>query len=114
MVGNPASCPHGNPIPGAARPIDIADLEPLNDIPINRPVVLQRLTEDLELNLDVMRFFEESGLMPGAALTVTHVGPDGTLRLDVGGKTVALGSHLADHLWVRSGTRRARTRTSRV
>jgi len=99
MVHDPDACPHGNPIPGreARAP---ADLRPLNEAGEDGPVVLRRMTEDLELSLDVMRFFEESGLVPGATIRVTQVGPDGTLSLDVGGAPVALGAHLADHLWV--------------
>jgi DtxR family Mn-dependent transcriptional regulator len=102
MVGDPPTCPHGNPIPGAKQPSKPETLEPLHEVEPDRPVVLRRLTEDLELSLDVMRFFEDSGLMPGATITVREVGPDGTLRLAVDGRPVALGVHLADHLWVSS------------
>jgi DtxR family Mn-dependent transcriptional regulator len=100
MVGDPSTCPHGNPIPGSAPEYDAAELEPLNAVEPKRPVVLRRLTEDLELDLDVMRFFEDSGLMPGATITVDTAGPDGTLSLLVDGRSVALGAHLADNLWV--------------
>jgi hypothetical protein len=62
--------------------------------------VLRRLTEDLELELDVMRFLEASKLMPGARISVSGVGPDGTMNLEVDGAPVALGSHLSDNLWV--------------
>ncbi len=61
---------------------------------------MRRLTEDLELELDVMRFLEDSGLMPGGELLVNGVGPDGTMSLTVAGQPVALGAHLADNLWV--------------
>jgi DtxR family Mn-dependent transcriptional regulator len=100
MVHDPATCPHGNPIPGAAKAASNGKLEPLNAVEPGRNVVLRRLTEDLELSLDVMRFFEESGLMPGARISVRDVGPDGTMSLRVGRRDVALGAHLADHLWV--------------
>jgi DtxR family Mn-dependent transcriptional regulator len=109
LVGDPPTCPHGNPIPGAT-PVETGTLEPLNEVGADRSVVLRRLTEDLELSLDVMRFFEDSGLMPGATITVRKIGPDGTLSLAVNGRTVALGSHLADHLWV--SPERARGRRS--
>jgi Fe2+ transport system protein FeoA len=51
----------------------------------------------------VMRFFELSGLMPGAEVSVLSVAPDGTMTLEVAGEKVGLGSHLADNLWVRAG-----------
>ena len=103
MVGDPATCPHGNPIPGARAAGSRPKLRPLPDTEPGSPVTLRRLTEDLELSLEVMRFFEDNGLMPGARLTVEGTGPDGTLTLDVGGRSVALGPNLADHLWVESG-----------
>jgi DtxR family Mn-dependent transcriptional regulator len=101
LLGDPPTCVHGNPIPGSTHPVDQSDLEPLDRVDPGTRVTLERLTEDLELDLDVMRFFEESGLMPGARITVLSVAPDRTLTLEVGGEKVGLGAHLADNLWVR-------------
>ncbi len=74
----------------------------MRDVPPGSRATLRRLTEDLELELDVMRFFEVSGLMPGASLSVRSVAPDGTMTLEVAGigEPVALGEHLSDNLWV--------------
>jgi DtxR family transcriptional regulator, Mn-dependent transcriptional regulator len=100
ILGDPATCPHGNPIPGSSHPVDYSALVPLRDVPPGGLGVLRRLTEDLELDLDVMRFFEDSGLMPGGRVEVERVGPDGTMQLRVDGNSVALGAHLSDNLWV--------------
>jgi DtxR family transcriptional regulator, iron-dependent repressor len=100
ILQDPATCPHGNPIPGSSHTVDQSRLVPLQQIPAGGRAVLRRLTEDLELELDVMRFLEDSRLMPGAHISVTGVGPDGTMNLDVGGAPVALGAHLSDNLWV--------------
>jgi DtxR family Mn-dependent transcriptional regulator len=100
ILGDPGTCPHGNPIPGSSRTVDYSALIPLKDVEPGGGAVLRRLTEDLELELEVMRFFEESGLMPGARLQVVSVAPDGTMTLDVQGASVALGPHLSDNLWV--------------
>jgi DtxR family transcriptional regulator, Mn-dependent transcriptional regulator len=101
ILDDPATCPHGNPIPGSAHRVDLSDLKPLHTFPPGADVVLQRLTEDLELELDVMRYFEENGLMPGAVIRVTDVAPDGTMTLAVDGRNVGLGPELTDNLWVR-------------
>jgi DtxR family Mn-dependent transcriptional regulator len=101
LLNDPATCPHGNPVPGSGRTVDHSNLRPLHDFKPGDRVHLERLTEDLELELDVMRFFEESGLMPGADIEVRGVSPDGTMSLAVDGVTSALGAHLADNLWVR-------------
>jgi DtxR family Mn-dependent transcriptional regulator len=104
ILDDPGTCPHGNPIPGSRHEVDHSDLVALKDVRTGERVVLRRLTEDLELELDVMRFFEDAGLMPGATIRVRSVGPDGTMGLEVGGKPVALGAHLSDNLWVQAAT----------
>jgi DtxR family Mn-dependent transcriptional regulator len=103
ILNDPATCPHGNPIPGSAHTVDYSMLVPLRDVAAGGRGVLRRLTEDLELDLDVMRFFEDSGLMPGGRIEVERVGPDGTMQLRVNGASVALGAHLSDNLWVQPG-----------
>src|SRR5918992_1346335 len=102
LLDDPGTCVHGNPIPGSRHRVDQRDLQPLHRVGPGERVRLERLTEDLELDLDVMRFFEESGLMPGAGITVLAVAPDGTMTLEVGGEKIGLGGHLADNLWVRA------------
>jgi len=103
MLDDPATCVHGNPIPLSTHPADQSDLRPLNGFDPGSNVVLERLTEDLELDLGVMKYFEDSGLMPGARIAVRDVAPDGTMSLEVGGRSVGLGAHLTDNLWVRAG-----------
>lgn len=101
ILDDPATCPHGNPIPGSKRTVDHSNLTPLQAHRPGDRVVLERLTEDLELDLGVMRYFEENGLMPGADIRVAGVAPDGTMTLEVGGRRVGLGAELTDNLWVR-------------
>ncbi len=102
MLDDPATCVHGNPIPGSGRPVDQSDLRPLRAFAPEARVVLERLTEDLELDHDVMKYFEDGGLMPGAAIRVHDVAPDGTMTIDVAGRLVGLGHDLTDNLWVRA------------
>jgi DtxR family transcriptional regulator, iron-dependent repressor len=104
ILDDPATCPHGNPIPGSSHAVDHSSLRPLKEHAPGDRVVLERLTEDLELDLGVMRYFEENGLMPGGEIGVVDVGPDGTMTLEVGGRRVGLGAELTDNLWVRTGT----------
>lgn len=103
ILGDPGACPHGNPIPGSSREVDVSSLTSLKEAEPGTEATLRRLTEDLELQLDVMRFLEESGLMPGGRLRVDAIGPDGTLNLTVAGRSIALGPELADNLWVDAG-----------
>jgi DtxR family Mn-dependent transcriptional regulator len=101
LLRDPGTCVHGNPIPGSSNAPDHRSLRPLNEMGSGDRVVLERLTEDLELDLSIMRFFEESGLMPGAEIEVQGRAPDGTMTLRIRGQDVGLGPHLTDNLWVR-------------
>lgn len=103
LLDGPATCPHGNPIPGTGARIDPA-LRPLRDHAAGETVVLERLTEDVELDTDALRYFEEHGLVPGARIRVAAVAPDGTMTLRVGRKESSLGQRLTDNLWVRGKT----------
>ena len=100
ILDDPGACPHGNPIPGSSHEVDVTRLTALKDVRPGATVTLRRLTEDLELELAVMRFLEESGLMPGAEIVVDGIGPDGSMSLSVAGRSAALGAELADNLWV--------------
>jgi len=94
------TCPHGNPIPGLQPPYDREKLLTLSELAVGGRGRLSLLTEDVELVTEVLAYFEEKRLMPGAVVTVTAVGPDGTLNLDVDGSSASLGSSLADNVWV--------------
>jgi DtxR family Mn-dependent transcriptional regulator len=95
-----ATCPHGNPIPGTANAIPWSDLKPVASMATGESGKLVRLLEDVELNHDVLKYLEDKNLMPGRHLKLVAEAPDGTLTLDVEGDQVALGSMLADNLWI--------------
>ena len=114
VLGDAATCPHGNPIPGTGATIP-TDLISLDEMTAGDQAELVRLTEDVELQTDVLRYFEEHGLMPGNHVRVVEVSPDGTMTLEVKGVKSSLGPELADNMWVRpesrsTGARRARAR----
>lgn len=109
LLGGPATCPHGNPIPGTGATID-PKLEPLTSYGAGDVVVLRRLTEDVELDTSAMRYFEEHGLVPGARITITAVEPDGTMSLAVGFKRSTVAPSLTDNLWVRATADTERSR----
>ncbi|MFN2487374.1 MAG: metal-dependent transcriptional regulator, partial [Acidimicrobiia bacterium] len=94
------TCPHGNPIPGETAPYDRGKLVPLTELAEAGAGTLSLLTEDVELNTGVLKYFEDHGLMPGARIDVGSRGPDGTMTVSVEGKSASLAPSLADNLWV--------------
>jgi DtxR family Mn-dependent transcriptional regulator len=109
VLGEAVTCPHGNPIPGTGATIP-TDLVSLDEMSAGDEAELIRLTEDVELQTGVLRYFEEHGLMPGNRIRVVEIAPDGTMTLEVNGVTSSLGAELADNMWVR----RVRTRRPRA
>ncbi|HLW16945.1 MAG TPA: metal-dependent transcriptional regulator [Actinomycetota bacterium] len=109
VLGEPGTCPHGNPIPGTGASID-PTLQPLKDFVAGETVELVRLLEDVELDTDAMRYFEEHALVPGSRITIVDVGPDGTMSLAVGDTKSSLGPKLTDNLWVKPANRKARAK----
>jgi DtxR family Mn-dependent transcriptional regulator len=98
-LGGVDRCPHGNPIPGtaaAARPTD--DLVPLDSCEAGATVSIDRILEDLELDLETLRYLEEHALLPGAQLVVTDRDPEGAVTVDRQGAIVAVGPSLAAHI----------------
>jgi DtxR family transcriptional regulator, Mn-dependent transcriptional regulator len=98
LLGDPTTCPHGNPIPGAAAPE--RTLQALVDAQPGDHIRLERVTEQVEIDFDTLTWLDDNGFRPGADADVTGRAPDGTLTLDVGGTTLALGPLLAEQLFV--------------
>jgi DtxR family Mn-dependent transcriptional regulator len=107
LLGNPQTCPHGNPIPGSGAPAAAsaagAELVAMSSLHGGEHVRLERVTEQVEIDLDALAYLSEAGFIPGSDARITGRGPDGTLTLDVGEHTIALGPSLADQLYVSSG-----------
>jgi DtxR family Mn-dependent transcriptional regulator len=101
ILGDPATCPHGNPIPGSANhPGESASQVSLADIEPGQKVRFERLGEEVELDGTTLLYLDEAGFIPGATATVTNKGPDGTLLLDADGTTLVLGADLCQRLYV--------------
>ncbi|MDA8148055.1 MAG: metal-dependent transcriptional regulator [Actinomycetota bacterium] len=102
LLGNPATCPHGNPIPGVGGgEADRRCLQRcLADVAAGDQVRLERITESVEHDAASLRYLSHHGLTPGATATVRDKAPDGTLTLVVGGATVAVGPAISRQLFV--------------
>jgi DtxR family Mn-dependent transcriptional regulator len=98
LLGNPATCPHGNPIPGAGGPD--RDLAALAGLEPGDQLRLERVTEQVEVDLEALIYLDSHGFVPGTDATVSAKAPDGTLTLALKEGTIALGPALASQLFV--------------
>ena len=98
LLGDPATCPHGNPIPGSSRPRP--RLAPLAEARAGQEVLLGRISETVEVDLDSLVYLDTHRFRPGASATVKERAPDGTLTLLVEGETLAVSPGLAAQLFI--------------
>jgi len=100
LLGDPSTCPHGNPIPGSSSPLPDAEQHPLAGVAPGTTVRLDRISEAVELDIGSMRYLDLHGFIPGTTAVVTAREPDDTLLLDVGAGSVTLGPELSRRLYV--------------
>ena len=102
LLGNPSTCPHGNPIPGA--PLNPKVLTALAGCVTGDRVRLERVTEQVEVDQDALSYLADHGFVPGADAQVRTRAPDGTLVLELDGGSIAVGPALAAQLFVAAAT----------
>jgi DtxR family Mn-dependent transcriptional regulator len=98
VLGHPTTCPHGNPIPGSGG--SPPEMTALSESLSGDHVRLQRVTEQVEIDQRSLEYLSVNGFVPGTEATVASRAPDGTLTLDLGAHTIALGPALAQQLYV--------------
>ena len=100
LLGDPTTCPHGNPIPGTSYVAP--DAEPLSGIAVGDGFTVRRITEELEFEPGLLEFLEASAIQPGNIGVVTASSPDGTLTVEIDGRHVGVGSFASDRILVSS------------
>ena len=101
VLGDPTTCPHGNPIPGTDyHPPTTVSLDQLS---VGASFVVSRIPEELEFTPGLLEFLESSSLLPGHAGTVTAASPDGTTTVEIEGRAVGIGSFASNRILVTAG-----------
>ncbi len=100
LLGMPSTCPHGNPIPGMAKPSRVEPF-PLAQAKEGMTVVVERITEEAEADKKLLEHLWKSDVRPGRRLRITEVAPwAGTITAAGDGQTIALGLAAAARIWV--------------
>jgi len=98
LLGDPTTCPHGNPIPGSSYAAP--DAHPLSGVPVGGNFTVARIPEELEFTPGLLDFLEESWLTPGRSGIVRAASPGGTLTVEVDGRSVGIGVFASDRILV--------------
>jgi DtxR family Mn-dependent transcriptional regulator len=86
LLGEPPTCPHGNPIPRDGRAPDRPAGIPLSGAAEGGQATILRVTEEAEEDARLLTFLQEHGLRPGTVVDVREVAEHlGTIRLRVEG-----------------------------
>ena len=98
FLGNPQTCPRGNPIPAAD-----GSFKPLNGVPLSEVVIGStiRVLAIRATATDVLKHLQLYDILPGRVLTLLEAAPmEGPLTLDVNGNRVALGLLISEFVIV--------------
>lgn len=98
ILGNPTTCPHGNPIPGTDYQPPAA--MPLSQVGIGQSFTVSRIPEELEFKPGMLEFLEEYNLIPGGYGTVAGFGSTGDMTLEVNGTQVEVESFATQRILV--------------
>lgn len=98
VLGNPTTCPHGNPIPGSLY--GAPTMVPLSDILVGHSFTIARIPEELEFAPGVLDFLEEASILPGHVGMLLGTSPDGTVTIEIAGHPVGVGSFASTRILV--------------
>ena len=101
-LGRPDRCPHGWPVDPEFEQAENRELQPLAELEPGGRATIVRLAEH---DGDLLHWFYDRGLVPGAELEVRAVeSAAGQFRVTVGGSEQAIGEKAAAGLYVRPAT----------
>lgn len=102
VLGDPKVCPHGNPFPGCENMTK--DWQPLTELSAGDTITLRRIHEFIEDSPDLLEFFSQNGVMPGAEAKMVEILPfNQTLTLEINQKNVTLGFSVAQYVFAEKG-----------
>ncbi len=93
MTGEPATCPHGEPIPDPQGSLPPANDVILSQIAAGSKIRISRL---ITRESDRLQYMEALGLVPGQECELIHIAPfDGPMQLKLGREFRIIGNSLA-------------------
>jgi DtxR family Mn-dependent transcriptional regulator len=98
LLGDPTTCPHGNPIPGSDY--HAPDAVPLVGVDVGAGFTVTRIPEELEFTPDMLDFLEDASVTPGVEGIVTATSPDGTTTVEIAGRHVGIGAFASARILV--------------
>ena len=100
LLGDPATCPHGNPIPGSANAVETGPLLSLAVVSTGAQAVVRRIDEELEAQPEHMLDVERAGLLPGTVVEMGGQLDCGVICVIAAGRESRLPAAVAEKVYV--------------
>lgn len=103
-LGRPKTCPHGNPIPGPEGGMEMDyDGVYLDEVEPGEDVVMGRITEEAEADLDLLDYLERHRIGPGVKLKIRNVDQfsGAVTATSAAGEEIRIEGRSAALLWVK-------------
>ena len=98
LLGEPTTCPHGNPIPGSGYTPPSA--KKLSELSSGQEFTVSRIPEELEFTPGMLEFLENSHLVPGSHGTVQIGAEAGDMTVLIDGTSVTVDSYATARILV--------------
>jgi len=98
LLGNPTTCPHGNPIPGSSYTPPLA--QRLGSLPVGQEFTVSRIPEELEFTAGMLEFLEQAHLIPGSHGIVSTYPDPNCMTVDIDGKSIDITKYMSERILV--------------
>jgi len=95
VLGDPQTCPHGNPMPGATP----RATRPLERLAPGERASVERIPDQFEHEPGFLEYLDSQGVKPGVELEMVEQAPD-ALRVRVAGQARALRPDCGHKVWM--------------
>ena len=98
VLGDPQTCPHGNPMPGAKpRPT-----KSLDKVARGAVATIERIPDQFEHEPGFLQYLDTQGLRPGITIRVLDAPQGDSLRVEVDGRQRTIRADCGQKVWVRA------------
>jgi DtxR family Mn-dependent transcriptional regulator len=95
VLGDPQTCPHGNPMPG----VTAMPTRPLESLARGERAAVLRIPDQFEHEPGFLEYLDSQGVRPGAAIEIVERGPT-LLKVSVDGVARSLRPDCDQKVWM--------------
>jgi DtxR family Mn-dependent transcriptional regulator len=95
VLGDPQTCPHGNPMPG----VEPIPTRPLERLAIGERARVERIPDQFEHEAGFLEYLDTQGVRPGVTLGMVEQRP-GLLRVDIEGTVRSIRPDCGQKVWM--------------